>query len=150
MRKITKSIKETHKLAENLANQILSTSQVVSRAVVVALVGDLGSGKTTFTQGFAKALGVKEQILSPTFVILKKFKIKNLKFKILTHIDAYRIDNPKEILDLNWEEMINNPKNIILIEWAEKVMKILKKPYYLVKFEHRDENTRGIDISVIK
>ena len=141
MRKITKSIKETHKLAEKLAKDILNTKS--DKAAVLALVGELGSGKTTFTQGFAKALDIKEQITSPTFVILKRFKN-------LIHIDAYRIDDPKEILDLGWEEMLDNSKNIILIEWAEKIKKILPKSYYLIKFEHKSESERTIDTSVIK
>ncbi|MBU1179054.1 tRNA (adenosine(37)-N6)-threonylcarbamoyltransferase complex ATPase subunit type 1 TsaE [Patescibacteria group bacterium] len=139
MRKISRTCGQTGKLAESLAKKIISTRLRKScEACVIALSGDLGAGKTVFVQGFAKALGIKDKITSPTFVILKKFKN-------LVHIDAYRIDNPKEILYLGWEELVNNPENIILVEWAEKVKKILPKNTIWIKFEHLDEKRRIID-----
>ncbi|MEK7168054.1 MAG: tRNA (adenosine(37)-N6)-threonylcarbamoyltransferase complex ATPase subunit type 1 TsaE, partial [Patescibacteria group bacterium] len=75
----------------------LSFSAVFDKAAVVALEGDLGSGKTHFVQGFAKHLGIKEKITSPTFVILKRFKTGGAKIRNLIHIDAYRIEKPEEI-----------------------------------------------------
>ena len=82
---ITKSYKQTQKLGENFAKEILK-SPVNKGAIVLGLQGNLGGGKTTFLQGFAKGLNIKEKILSPTFVILKRFKITksqtNSKFKI--------------------------------------------------------------------
>jgi tRNA threonylcarbamoyladenosine biosynthesis protein TsaE len=150
MRKTTSTTMQTHKLAAFLAGRILNLKTKKQNAVIVAFIGDLGSGKTVFVQGFAKALGIKEKITSPTFVILKRFKIYDLRFKNLIHIDAYRIENPKEILDLGWEDLAGDPKNIILIEWAEKIKKILPKEYFLVKFKHINEKQRAIDISFVK
>jgi tRNA threonylcarbamoyladenosine biosynthesis protein TsaE len=148
MKKVSNSIKETQKIAEKFASQICPVCEIdQNRAIVVALVGDLGSGKTTFTQFFAKTLGVKEYITSPTFVIAKRYKLKNNDF---IHIDAYRIENFQEIVDLDWKKTVNNPKNIIFIEWAEKIKKILPKPYYLIQFGHKSENSRTIDISLVK
>ena len=156
MKKISNSISETHKLASGLAKKILK--QKNDKATVVALIGELGSGKTVFTKGFAKSLAIKEHITSPTFVILKKYQIPNYKsqtnskfqitkFKTLVHIDAYRINKFEEILNLGWEEIVNNPENIILIEWADNVRKILPKRHCLVNFSHKDVKKRTIDIT---
>src|SRR3989344_584801 len=88
----TKSDKETKKLGEVLAREILK-EKPKKRALVISLEGDLGAGKTTFTQGFGEALGVREKIQSPTFVILKIYKInKKSNFKNFIHVDAYRIN----------------------------------------------------------
>jgi len=160
MKKTTKTLKETQKLAGDLARKILSSKkQPVVR--LVALVGDLGAGKTAFVQGFAEALGIKDRVVSPTFTIMKKFQIPNLKsqinskpkiqkYKTLIHVDVYRLDNPKEIEDLGWDEIIKNEGNIILVEWAEKIRKILPKPYFLAGLEHKSEGERTIDIKLIK
>src|SRR3989338_6381611 len=92
---------ETRKIGEFLARRILKSVPKKS-ARVLGMIGDLGAGKTTFLQGFAKGLGVEEKILSPTFIIVRKSKIKNLKLKIKNfyHIDCYRIKKPKDILSL--------------------------------------------------
>lgn len=116
------------------------------QALVIGLVGDLGSGKTTFTQVVAKILGVKELVVSPTFVIQKRYLINSEKcyFKNLIHIDAYRLESGKELLSLNWEEIKNNSENLIFIEWPEKVNEVLPKDIKIIKFEFVDENTREI------
>src|SRR3989338_5551126 len=87
-------------------------------AIVVALIGELGAGKTTFVQKFANAYGTHETLTSPTFVILKKYGN-------LVHIDAYRLKNAKELEDLGVRELIADPKNIIFIEWADSVKELL-------------------------
>lgn len=149
MKHITNSKFQTQKLAKNLAKQLVKHQMPNKKhALVVGLSGELGSGKTTFVQGFAKALGIKERIISPTFVILKKFKIKDLKF--LTHIDAYRIKNSKEILDLGWKNMLVSPENIILVEWPEKIKKIFPKQYFWLNFSHKGKSKRSIDIHFVK
>ena len=111
-----------------------------SHAVVVALEGELGAGKTTFVQKFAKAIGIKESVLSPTFVILKKYGN-------LVHIDAYRLKNSKELENLGIHDLIADPSNIIFIEWAEHVKDILPKNHITIKFEHVNETTRKISIN---
>jgi len=145
----TKNFRETQKLGRKLAREFLGTAHLCNGALVIGLEGDLGGGKTTFVQGFAKGLGIKEKVLSPTFVILKKFKITKAKsitqkFKTFFHIDCYRIQNPKELLDLGFKEIISEPENIVIIEWAERVKKILPKETITLKFEFIDEKVREI------
>lgn len=117
---ITNSAQEMQEVAKNLAKEILELKSS-KNAIVLALSGDLGAGKTTFLQGFAKGMGINEKINSPTFVIMKRFDIKGVKFKNFYHIDCYRLDSSKDILDLGFKEIILNPENIVAIEWPEKI-----------------------------
>lgn len=133
---LTKSSTATKKLGEKLAKYF---SSFTDPPIILALQGDLGSGKTTFLQGFAKGLGIKEKITSPTFVIVKRFKN-------FYHFDCYRINKPEEILKLGFKEIITNPKNIVAIEWSEKIQKILPKKAIKLKLEFIDQNTRKIVI----
>jgi len=142
---INKSSKETKKAGMALG-QILGREPLSNKALVVALEGDLGSGKTTFIQGLAQGLKVKENILSPTFVIQKDFLLKLKNFKNLYHIDAYRLKNPEELLELGFKDLIGNPENLIVIEWADKIKKILPKNILRIKFENLGENKRRIKI----
>ena len=132
---ITNSFTETQKVAAEFAGQILRRKPAIS-ATVLALKGDLGAGKTTFLQGFAKGLGIEENILSPTFVIMKKFQISNSSFKMFYHFDLYRLNSAEEILQLDFKEIINNPENIVAIEWPEKISDTLSKNAILIEFNH--------------
>lgn len=139
---ITNSKIQTQKVAKELAKQCPKQG-LGQKAVLIGLSGELGSGKTTFVQGFAKSLGIKKRVISPTFVLMKRYKN-------LYHIDCYRIDSYKEILDLGWKDMLANKENIILVEWAEKIKKIFPKSYVWIKFTHKSLNQRGIDIQFVK
>ncbi|MBU2545305.1 tRNA (adenosine(37)-N6)-threonylcarbamoyltransferase complex ATPase subunit type 1 TsaE [Patescibacteria group bacterium] len=156
---ITSSIKETQKIAEEFAKEISKNLPSSKQGIVIGLKGELGGGKTTFTQAFAKTLGVKEKVLSPTFVIFKKFAIsptyavshksdlcKHLCKQNLYHFDCYRIKDSKEILELGFEEIISNPQNIIVIEWADNIKKILPPNTIWINFKFIDTNTRKIMI----
>jgi len=136
---------QTQKAAEALAKEIVN-SLPEKKAFVLGLEGDLGGGKTTFLQGFAKGLGIKEKILSPTFVLMKRFSINKNKpgFKDFYHLDCYRIENPKELLTLGFKKIISNSNNIVAIEWADRVKKILPKDILILKFEFINETTRKI------
>jgi tRNA threonylcarbamoyladenosine biosynthesis protein TsaE len=140
---LSKNSFETKKFGENLAKKIIK-EKIKKRALILALEGDLGGGKTTFLQGFAEGLGIKEKILSPTFILMRKFKIPRKKFENFYHFDCYRIKKTKEILDLGFKEIISNPKNIVAIEWAEKIRKILPKELILIKFKFINKNLREI------
>ena len=111
-----KNIDEMHKLASNYAKQVLAGE-------IYTLSGDLGAGKTTFTQGILKSLKAKGPFTSPTFNIVNHYKLDkaaNGNIKNIYHIDAYRIsDSDVDSIGLN--EMINDSSGLILIEWAEKI-----------------------------
>jgi len=115
-------------------------------ALVFALRGDLGSGKTVFVQGFLKGLGIRKKITSPTFVLIKNYLITQLpNYQNVYHIDCYRIRKPGELLKLGLENILKNPQNVVLIEWAEKIRKVLPKKAIWLKFKHREkENQREI------
>ena len=104
-------------------------------ATILALSGDLGAGKTTFAQGIARALGVEEQVTSPTFVIEKIYQLQNQTFTRLIHIDAYRLTDPHELEVLGWKEIIADPANLILIEWPEKVAGLIPADAINISFK---------------
>ncbi len=128
-----------------MAKEILKT-RIEKRALVLGLEGDLGGGKTTFLQGFAKGLGIKEKITSPTFVIIKRFHVPCSIFHDFYHIDCYRIRKSKEIFDLGLKEIISNPRNIVAIEWADRIKKILPKNVLSLKFGFIGKTSRKITI----
>ncbi len=140
---ISKSPLDTKRIAAKFARQILRQKPGAS-AVVLILQGDLGAGKTTFLQGFARGLGIKEKILSPTFIVMKRFKIQDSRFKNFYHMDCYRLQKPKEILDLDFKEIISNPENIVAIEWPERISKVMSKNTILINFKHLKLNQREI------
>lgn len=135
MRKVffTQDAEETQELGKMLARDI-------QNGRVISLSGELGSGKTTFTQGLLQGLGVQGPYTSPTFVIMKKYAPH------IYHLDTYRVKE-KDILDLGWEELINEPANILIIEWADRIKKIIPKDSLWIKFEWLDKNRRKITFS---
>ena len=137
---ITRSFQETQNFGKQLAEEL---KPLKDKAVVFALKGDLGGGKTTFTQGFAKGLGVKGKILSPTFNIMKKFKVSKEGFKNFYHFDCYRLDK-EGISFFDFEEIIKNPENVILIEWFENIEGAIPSVHTELSFTFIDENTREI------
>jgi len=144
---LTTSPWQTKKLGETLSKEVLKTESQ-KRALVISLEGDLGGGKTTFLQGFARGLEIKEKITSPTFVIFRRYKIQNTKYKIQNfyHIDCYRVKKPKEILDLGFKEIVSGPRNIVAIEWADRIKKVIPKGTIWVSFAFLGTNKRKIVI----
>lgn len=147
---MTKSALETKKVARMLAKEALKTA-AGDRALVIGLVGELGSGKTTFAQGFAEGLGIKERVLSPTFVLMRRYAVSptfnvrrgrslNIgRYQTFVHIDCYRLDNPKELLALGWDELVADQKNIILIEWADLIKSVLPGKTLFIEFKVQNE-----------
>jgi tRNA threonylcarbamoyladenosine biosynthesis protein TsaE len=138
------TLDKIQKTAEEIIKVVSSGKK--ERATILALSGDLGAGKTTITKEIANILGVKENVISPTFVIMKIYQIKNKVFKNLIHIDAYRLDKSEELLKIGWEEISKNKENLIIIEWPERVPDCLPVDIYRIDLEHRDENTRLIKL----
>lgn len=130
---ITKNFTQTQNLGKKFAEKLTNGG-------IVALYGNLGSGKTTFIQGFAKGLGIKNKIISPTFIIVRKYEI-NLKssisnLKSFYHIDLYRIENEAGLQGLGLEEILNDASNIVAIEWPEKIEKFLPDKTIKINFEY--------------
>jgi len=141
MKVLIKNEGETKKLAKLLAKEVCESLALRKRTIVIGLKGELGSGKTKFTQAFAKGLGIKEHLTSPSFVLMKQYNN-------FYHIDCYRLNKPEELIDLGFKEIINNPENIIMIEWAERVRKILPKKTIWIEFKVISEKERKIVINL--
>lgn len=117
----SKSLEETQKVASDLAKDLLQ-KPLQENAVLLLLRGNLGSGKTTFVKYLAQALGVKQTITSPTFVIFKKYHLgEGGKFENLFHFDCYRLQSSQDLDVLNFKEIISRPQNIVILEWPENV-----------------------------
>lgn len=134
------------------AKFIKSLTPCPDRATVVGLYGELGAGKTTFVQAVAKALGVSERIVSPTFLIWKRFKIsaqggsafggKDLRFRYLIHVDSYRLKSGDELRKLRFAELLADSRNLIFVEWAERVADLLPTDHIKISFGFLDTDTR--------
>lgn len=132
---ISHSEKETKQFARNLAKEI--------KFGIVALSGELGAGKTTFVQGFAKGLGIKEKITSPTFVLIRQHQIPSTN-KIFYHIDLYRLENKKDFKQLGLKDLLNDLNHLVVIEWAEKVKGFLPKTTRWIYLKIKDRDQREI------
>ena len=115
------------------------------QAIVIALRGDLGSGKTTFVQNVAKSLGINEDVTSPTFVIQKTYEIpKKSEFKKLVHVDAYRLDSAEDLTKLGFQDVLKDKESVVFIEWPEKISSVLPKDVEYIDFKFIDETKREI------
>lgn len=131
----TKNASETATLGEELGSSYLKALQegkLINRPVL-CLFGELGSGKTTFAQGFARGIGISTRLLSPTFIIVRRYKIPEYS-NFFYHIDLYRVTNKSEIVSLGLPEILGNPHDISLVEWAEKLDNIFPQKRIDVRF----------------
>ncbi len=131
------SAKQTFNFAEKISKKLTGGE-------VFGLIGNLGAGKTIFTKGLAKGLGIKKTITSPTFILMRPYPVKHPKIKQLVHIDAYRIASPRDLLAIGFEELIGRPDTVTVIEWADKIKKILPKKTRFITITHKQDNTRSI------
>ena len=118
---------------------------------VVLLYGELGAGKTTFTRGIAIGLGIKKNIVSPTFALMSLYDIKRLKdckIKRLVHIDTYRLENEKQLIEIGAEDYIGDPETVCVIEWPEKLCEFVKdRKIIKIKIKAEKNNVRKIEIN---
>lgn len=133
----TGSEQETGTFAENFAKGIQC-------GTVIALHGDLGAGKTVFARGFAKGLGITENVISPTYTIIQEYRIKDGKW--FYHLDLYRIKDSNSALAFGADEYIQSPSAVSLIEWAERVPELLPPDTIHIEITHISQNERGIKI----
>ena len=111
---------------------------------VIELIGDVGAGKTTFTRGLAKGLGIKEQITSPSFTISKSYALPDNKGRLI-HYDFYRLPDPGLMLD-DLQENLDNPENIIIIEWGKSIENILPKNRTKIEIKYINDNSREVTL----
>jgi len=137
MKYVTNDPKETLNLGFKLG-------KTLKPGAVIALTGELGTGKTVFTKGIAKALGVKEYeyVNSPSFVIVKEYKSKHVP---LYHFDLYRLNSYINLDTVGYEEYFYS-KGISVVEWADRAKEILPEKLIQIKFKHRGKNKREINI----
>lgn len=138
---VTKSAQETQELGQR-------TGSDLKEGQVLALEGELGSGKTTFVQGLAQGLGIKERILSPTFIMIREYPVKkpDTLIKHFYHVDLYRLEKAEEIEVLGLKEIWSDPENLVVIEWAEKIKNLLPEKRMEILFEYLGEEKRKVII----
>jgi tRNA threonylcarbamoyladenosine biosynthesis protein TsaE len=110
---------------------------VISPGDVVAMTGNLGSGKTRFVSGVCEALGILGHFGSPTFTLINEYRADRL---IIVHADMYRISSLAEVAEIGLEEYFR-PPYVCFIEWADHVLDLLPQGHYLITFEHGDSET---------
>lgn len=137
----TTSPQETTRLGQELGDRVEHKGD----ARKICLYGELGSGKTTFVQGFAKGLGITTRLLSPTFIIVRRYRTPK-NFCFLYHIDLYRVDGEKDLLGLGLQEILANPDSVVLVEWAEKMGELLPKNRVDVRFSVIEDGKHHISI----
>ncbi len=138
MNVVVNSIEETQHLAERFSKKL-------KPGQIIRLEGDLGAGKTTFVRFVLKSLGVKGEITSPTFSILKSYKGKFL----FHHFDMYRI-NEEEAIELGFDEILSGKNSVIFIEWSENIESLLPPSCALIKIQYIDENKREFSFENIE
>jgi len=135
---ITKTLDETKELATKVAKNI-------AIGTVIALIGDLGTGKTAFAQGFAKVMGIKEAVGSPTFKLVSEYE--GLEHW-LYHIDCYRLKNAQQFMNIGGEEYLDPLKGITLIEWADIIEEILPNDTIIINFKRISGKFNHREISI--
>lgn len=131
----TSSAAETQALGMELASRL-------SGGEVIALAGDLGSGKTTFVQGLAQGLGISAAVTSPTFVLINRYR--SPYGHVLQHADCYRLQNAAlEMWDAGLGELLHDD-DVVVIEWADRLPGLLPDEHLAVHFEYLDENRRRL------
>jgi len=139
---VCETIEDTQKVAKNLAKKVLPGS-------VIALIGELGAGKTTFTKGFAKQMGIKDHVTSPTFKLVSEYRGKKY---VLNHVDAYRMEGPNDFLNIGGEEYLTSKNSITIIEWGDLLVDLLSTETITVHFQRIKipRDSRRIEIRGIK
>jgi len=150
---ISKNVKETHKLAEQILKNLILQHKL-NQALIIVLKGELGAGKTEFVKGLKKFLKINNNILSPTFVLMKVYTINTkINFKNLYHFDLYRLieNNNKCIIEslniLNIYDILNNEDNIVFVEWGENIKMLKKFKIHTIEVKRKNIKEREILIT---
>ena len=132
----TRSVNGTLAIAETIA-------EILSAPRVVILRGELGAGKTTLVRGWAAALGAKDDVTSPTFTLVHEYQGTRVK---LYHLDLYRLENERELLQLGLDEMIDELNAVVLIEWGDKFPAVIERATAEVAMAHLEGDERSLAV----
>lgn len=122
----------------------IALAPALQDGMVVALVGDLGCGKTVISRGIARGLGITEAVTSPTFTVAQEYRRPDGKF--LYHLDMYRIPDEEAALAFGIDEFLFRPNAITLVEWPEQIAGLLDSPRRLtIRFQHLAEGQRSLE-----
>ena len=138
----THSAEETRSLGKKMAEALVP-------GTILCLSGELGSGKTTFSQGLLEGLGAEKPYVSPTFVIMKEYDLKKPSpsgIRRIYHADAYRVE-AKDFETLGFSEWCTDPEGIVILEWPERIEDILPEEAIFTQFSSSEENERMITVS---
>lgn len=137
---LSTSSDQTFQLGENIGKKLHGGE-------ILLLHGDLGSGKTTFSQGVARGLGVTGRVTSPTFLIIRSYSLSaDISLQTLYHIDAYRLSDVREADGLGLQDIFRDQKAIVLCEWPERIAELLPAKRKNVYFTYVDDEMRKIEI----
>lgn len=136
----TKSAQQTRRIGAKIAKQFENKNGII------AINGELGSGKTVFVQGFAKGLSIKEKIISPTFILVRQHPIPKTK-RLLYHLDLYRLETSSDLKNIGIGEILQDNRAVTIIEWAEKIREALPKNTLLVVIKKISDSNREITVS---
>ena len=140
---ITNSEEETILRASEFSKKLKPTD-------VVFLHGDLGSGKTTFTKGIARGLGISSRIISPTFVLMRKHTVDSNSdmptLKMLYHLDLYRLSGEKEAKAIDLKDFLDDPNGVVVIEWPEIGQSLINKKSWHIQLQTIENEARRIEI----
>ncbi len=139
-----KTPEATRVLGKLFGSEVRAVARASTSALCLALSGELGAGKTFFTQHVASGLGVRGRLQSPTFVIARRYALKHSSFKNLWHFDLYRIKSSRELGVLEFKKIISDPKNIVVVEWAERAKKIFPTNTIWISFTHIAQEERVV------
>ena len=135
------SFDEINKIIDKLSQRI-KTDNIKS----IALIGDLGTGKTHISKRICKNLGVTENVKSPTFTYLLEYDLEDIK---IVHFDLYRLSNIDELYEVGYQEYVDADDTLLLIEWANNVPEVIEEMSIVINLEYFDENSRSVSIKGI-
>lgn len=135
------SFDEINKIIDKLSQRI-KTDNIKS----IALIGDLGTGKTHISKRICKNLGVTENVKSPTFTYLLEYDLEDIK---IVHFDLYRLSNIDELYEVGYQEYVDADNTLLLIEWANNVPEVVEETSIVINLEYFDENSRSVSIKGI-
>lgn len=145
---VTHGPQETQEFGRQVAAHLKGENAAYPRhgAAVYCLTGELGAGKTTFLQGFARGLGITSRLLSPTFIIVRRYGIPGSD-GFLYHLDLYRVSGEHDLEGLGIREMIDDHSSVVVIEWAERLGRLLPARRTDIGFEVMGESARKLTVT---